>query len=267
MKSIRLVVSDIDSTLYTKESPIPDEFPVLIKKCQNRGILFGLATGRTQELAARFLQQLHPTAPCILANGAFILDAERVLRTHGFHVGKLRPILERACRDGLTVTVSDTQEEYPLFFTPYILEQQQLKNRFWNRIDLDSETLIQKEFVKLMIFDPDRTGKIKPYQAELQQYHDHYWVTSFSDRAVELGPKNCNKATGLKELAKILGIGMNQVMAIGDFSNDLEMIQAAGIGVAVANASDDVKAAADYVTQEPLAIGVMEALHKFCLKE
>lgn len=262
---IRLVVSDVDNTLYRKQVPVPDELPAIVRACRARGIAFGLATGRTRELADRFMKQLQLTDPSVLANGAIIVQGERCIYKRGFQVGRIRDIIRRACDDGLTVTISDEKEERPVVFTPYILEQQRLKNRFWNRIDLDSPELENGEFVKLMIFDPEKTGKIRPYQQELQRYRDYYWVTSFSNQAVELGPKDCNKATGVRELARILGLEMSNVMAIGDFVNDLEMIQQAGIGVAVANASDEIKANADYVTNEPLGYGVIEALRKFCL--
>lgn len=267
MKDIRLVVSDVDNTLCSKTDPIPDSLLPLLQKCSERGILFALATGRTRELAERFIDRLQLTAPCVLANGALIARGDRTLLKHGFQAGLILPILRRACDDGLTVTVSDDRYERPLTFNPYILEQQRLKSRFLNRIDIDSEELRSSRFIKLMIFDPERSGKILPYQQELQQYTDRYWVTSFSKQAVELGPKDCNKATGVRELAAMLGLRMDQVMAIGDYRNDLEMIREAGIGVAVANASDEVKDAADYVTRAHLAYGVMEALEKFCLKE
>lgn len=267
MHDIRLVVSDVDNTLYSKTDPIPDALLPLLERCGEQGILFALATGRTRELAQRFIDRLGLTGPSVLANGALIVQGDDTLLKHGFQVEPILPILRRACDEGLTVTVSDDRKERPLTFNPYILEQQRLKGRFLERIDIDSEALRTGSFLKLMIFDPERTGKILPYQQELQNYTDRYWVTSFSRQAVELGPRDCNKATGVRELAGLLGLRMDQVMAIGDFCNDLEMIREAGIGVAVANASDEIKAAADYVTRAPLALGVMEALEKFCLKE
>lgn len=267
MNDIRLVVSDVDNTLYSKTDPIPESLLPLLRRCSEQRVLFALATGRTRELAQRFIDMLQLTGPCVLANGALITRGSETLVKHGFQVVPILPILRRACDDGLTVTVSDDRTERPLTFTPYVLEQQRLKNRFLNRIDIDSDELLTGTFIKLMIFDPERSGKILPYQQELRQYADRYWITSFSNQAVELGPQNCNKATGVRELAAILGLRMDQVMAIGDFSNDLEMIGESGIGVAVANASDEIKEAADYVTRLPLAYGVMEALEKFCLKE
>lgn len=264
-KKIRLVVSDVDNTLYGKTMPLPAELPEWIRRCEEKGIAFALATGRTRELAVKIIRDLGITSPSVLANGALIVQQDRCLHMEGFTVERIRGIIDRACADGLTVTLSDEREERPVTLTPYIQSQRELKNRFWNLLDLDRCDLSRERFVKLMILDMDHTGKVYAYQQALQAYRDHYWVTSYSNQAVELGPKNCNKATGVRELARILGFGMDQVMAIGDYGNDLEMIREAGIGVAVGNASDEIKAAADYVTSAPMGYGVMEALEKFCL--
>ena len=68
----------------------------------------------------------------------------------------------------------------------------------------------------------------------------------------------------MKELAGLLGVSMDEIMACGDFSNDLEMIRVAGVGVAVNNANDELKEAADYVAKGSFAYGVMEAIETYC---
>jgi len=64
----------------------------------------------------------------------------------------------------------------------------------------------------------------------------------------DLMPKNINKGDGLQALAEYLKIDMRNTLAIGDYDNDVSMIKRAGVGVAVANASESAKAAADLIT-------------------
>ncbi|MBQ7829115.1 MAG: HAD hydrolase family protein [Clostridia bacterium] len=64
----------------------------------------------------------------------------------------------------------------------------------------------------------------------------------------EVVPKGVNKGGALPRLAAALGIEMSKVVAIGDYHNDIAMLRAAGVGVAVANAVDEIKAVADYIT-------------------
>ena len=74
-------------------------------------------------------------------------------------------------------------------------------------------------------------------------------ISFSSDRYIEINAAGVNKGEGLRMLAEMLSIDMAQTMAIGDNFNDLEMIRAAGIGVAVANAPEEIRAAADIVLQ------------------
>ena len=78
-------------------------------------------------------------------------------------------------------------------------------------------------------------------------------------------PNGVTKAYGLEILGKELGIDASEMLTLGDEANDLPMIEYAGIGVAMENATEDVKAAADYVTATNQADGVALAIEKFVL--
>ena len=82
----------------------------------------------------------------------------------------------------------------------------------------------------------------------------------------EILPKGVNKATGLKALAEHLGIPREQIMAIGDENNDIEMIEYAGLGVAMGNAPDTIKALADVTTTSNEEDGVATAIKRYVLQ-
>ena len=77
---------------------------------------------------------------------------------------------------------------------------------------------------------------------------------------------NASKGIALKELSEHLGIKQSEVMAIGDAENDLSMIEFAGTGIAMGNASETIKAAADYTVATNLEDGVKEAFDRWVLK-
>ena len=79
--------------------------------------------------------------------------------------------------------------------------------------------------------------------------------------------KGISKGTSLNQLIQILGIEREEVIAMGDSYNDLEMIEFAGLGVAMGNANDDIKAAADYVTDTNMNDGVAKVVEEFILNE
>ena len=78
-------------------------------------------------------------------------------------------------------------------------------------------------------------------------------------------PKGTTKATALRELAQRLDINPQEIMAIGDANNDIEMLEFAGLGVAMGNSSDYVKKLADYVTDSNDENGVATAIEKLIL--
>ena len=81
----------------------------------------------------------------------------------------------------------------------------------------------------------------------------------------DINLKGISKATGIHRICQRMGIPMEETIAFGDDRNDLEMIREAGIGVAMGNAIDMVKEAADYVTDSCENLGVVKALHHFGL--
>ena len=91
-------------------------------------------------------------------------------------------------------------------------------------------------------------------------------ITSSIPNNMEINAPGVTKGSGLKTLADTLGLAMNQVMACGDSGNDLAMIQAAGYGIAMGNATPDVLAAARYVTDDNNHDGVAKAIETYVLK-
>lgn len=261
---IKLIATDIDGTLIDLAEKIPQQLVDTVRKCREYGIHFVLVTGRTKELVDQIVKTLEISDPYVVANGACIFRESQCIYSQGFQAVSILNILKEADQDGMTVTFSNEYAERAIRQTDYVRWHQEFGGRFKTYISLEDIDWRTEQFQKIMIMDENRTGKIEKYQRLMNDHREEYWVTTYSDMAVELGPKACNKATGLKALTDIMGIRMEEVMACGDFLNDLEMVKAAGIGVAVANAAPELKAAADYVAREQYCYGVMEAIEKYC---
>ena len=92
---------------------------------------------------------------------------------------------------------------------------------------------------------------------------DQYKVIRSVDFMLEFMKRGCSKATGLEKLAKYLNISKEEIIAIGDADNDIEMIQYAGVGVAMKNAKDEIKNLADFVTKSNEEDGVAYVINKF----
>lgn len=267
MPEIKMIVSDVDGTLVDKTERIPQELVDVVRRCQDAGIIFALATGRTNELASPFVDALGITGPCVEANGAYILKQGECLIEHGFSLEPIKEIVQLAHDMELTVTLADTSVERATRVTDYVREHQEIGGRFKELLNIDQIDWEHDRFQKVMFMDEHRLGKIEKIRTMLEPYADIYWITRYSDRAVELGPKDCNKASGVRELAALMGVDMENVMACGDYWNDYEMVSQVGCGVAVGNAMDELKKVAKYVSKNEYAYGVVEAIKKICFGE
>lgn len=261
---IKMIVSDIDGTLIDHTERIFPELKAFVLRCREHGIHFTFATGRTKELAAHLVEELGISDPYVIANGACIFRGEECLLAHGFSALPVLFVLKRADELGLTVTIADTKAERAVRETDYVKEHQKHGNRYRELIDLNTVDFKRQTFQKIMFMDEHKSGKIEEVHRLLKGFESQYWITTYSNQAVELGPLGCNKASGVRELAALMGISMDEIMACGDFYNDMEMIREAGIGVAVANANDSLKQAADYTAKASYAFGVIEAAEKYC---
>ena len=94
---------------------------------------------------------------------------------------------------------------------------------------------------------------------------DECAVTSWNDTGIDIIPKNGGKVAGIRRFMLQHGIAQSEIMAFGDGENDIQMLKFAGVGIAMGNADDEVKAAADYVTDSVDENGIEKALRHFHL--
>ena len=129
------------------------------------------------------------------------------------------------------------------------------------------EELAGHKLTKVIVLDFDNPDSLFDFQAAHEDELSSEFLSMFSDVCfLEYIGKNTNKGEGLKELASHLDIPMENTVACGDERNDIFMVKMAGVGVAVANARDELKAEADYITTVDNNNGaVAEAINKFIL--
>ena len=121
----------------------------------------------------------------------------------------------------------------------------------------------QQDIQKSQFFTMDAQLRARMLQEIPQRFPDLI-ATSALRHNVEINTARANKGEAVLALAERLGCGAENVMSFGDGLNDLSMIQAAGLGVVMDNAPDEVKVCADYITADCDRDGVAAAIEKFC---
>ena len=279
MKDIKLVALDLDGTLFDNSSRISKRNLTAIRSITDKGIHVVISTGRPFEGIP--FDQIKGTGInyAITANGSGIyeistgkclyenaMDEELVtpilnfLLTRDIHMdafigGKgYTPI--QCVETAQKLTVPSSIKNYIIttrtrldnilqFIHENQLKVQKMTLNFYPAAD---GTLIDRETVrKFLVSNPSITTVCGGYNN------------------LEFTRADANKGVGLRKLAEILGVNPDATMAIGDTENDLAIIEAAGIGVAMGNATDAVKARADYVTSTNTKDGVAAAIEHFIL--
>lgn len=279
MKDIKLVALDLDGTLFDNNSRISERNLTAIRSITDKGIHVVISTGRPFEGIP--FDQIKGTGInyTITANGSGIyeistgkclyenaMDEELVtpilnfLLTRDIHMdafigGKgYTPV--QCVETAQKLTVPSSIKNYIIttrtrldnilqFIHENQLKVQKMTLNFYPAAD---GTLIDRETVrKFLVSNPSITTVCGGYNN------------------LEFTRADANKGVGLRKLAEILGVNPDATMAIGDTENDLAIIEAAGIGVAMGNATDAVKARADYVTTTNTKDGVAAAIEHFIL--
>ena len=256
---IKALFFDVDGTLVSfKTHSIPQSAVDAIAEAKRRGVGVYISTGRPMRLINNLGAISHLIDGYIAATGAYCTIGGSVVRCLTIPDGEARALVRMSGEMGfatLVVGVSDLTVINP---TPDVdrLYRQMLNVDYLgegvNVEDVLRQGIIQ--FTPIISLDTER--RLMPV---MEHCVSARWYPDFAD----ITARGADKGTALKVMAGRLGIGVGETMAFGDGGNDKTIIRAAGVGVAMGNAGDDVKAVADYVTTGVDDDGVRNALEHF----
>lgn len=261
---IKLVVCDMDGTMMGRDEVIPSEAAQWIADLERRGILFTVATGRAEGYMRVKAAQMGLRHPYIATNGATIVDKGRAILRRQFAIRPLRDLTAACYAAGMSVIFTFQGEERVEHITPWIALEGEKRGYSYVAQPLTEQEWESLRADKLLIMDITRSGKILAVEEQLRAIPGDFTYTRYRLKALELNEKAANKAAALKVLVRHLGIPMEQVLAVGDDVNDIQLFQTAGHSAAVGNVSENARPYAEYVCQKREFQGVMEAVEKFC---
>ncbi|SHE10853.1 Phosphatase YidA [Chlamydia abortus] len=264
-KTIKLIVSDLDGTLLSEEHRVTESVLRAVNSFTAAGGLFTIATGRTAISARQTIEQLNLTLPMILCNGSVIADRHKVWQQATLAVKELIPFLLEADRQGLSVILFQETGMVTVRRTEDVARFEEKENVHCRQADLESSAWAESMVQKILVIGS--MEKIRSlWENQPSELQEAYSTVQSEDDFFEVLPANQSKGRALQTLLGLLGIDRSEVMAIGNQMNDLDMLEYAGIGVAVANSHPELKSRADYVCSGSCGDGVVEAIETFCTK-
>ena len=254
----RIVSFDLDMTLLDHKTWKITESALKALEILRKDSVIVIASGRNMDLplSVGYRDQIRPDA-VIHMNGTRVAAEGSTLYEHTMDKGLLKRLLTFGQERG--IAIGATMEDGDYYTAPKEVE----------RIDLLrwGETSRRFEDPMKLLELPVRTLAYIGEPDHARELEEHFPECKFPVFAGKTGAdvveKEASKAEGLKRLCEYYGMELSQTVAFGDSMNDLEIISMAGIGIAMGNSVEELKAAADYVTDPIDRNGVWNACRHF----
>ena len=261
----RLMAVDMDGTLLNDKDEITPRTEQAVKALVEKGTVFTLCTGRPLRGVKKYIDQLQLDCPVITYNGAVVvhsrtgeilfsqdMDREEALQVYNLALEKKAMFIVWSRNRLYASELSEKTE----FYEGITNTKATLLENF--------EQLLADGITKMLWYESPET--LDEYIDELKQAGlKNTTFTKSRAYFLEFFSNKTSKAVAMAKLGEYYSIPQAEMVAAGDQTNDLPMIEYAGLGVAMGNAVDSVKAAAGYITNTNVNEGVAEFIEKFLL--
>lgn len=273
MKPIKLIAFDLDGTFLYTDKSVPEENLRALEAAAANGTYIVPASGRIYSGIPEAIRALPFVRYCVTINGAYVYDALRdenlrtaeipaslALRVYAY--ADTQPVIYDCYKDNwgfMTRSMYERAEEYVT--NPGILRLvKTLRTPVESLPDMLREQGTPLQKIQLYVKDMEDKPRII---AELREKFPEVCVTSSLPFNIEINSAAASKGQALAALCEHLGIAPEETLAFGDGTNDCDMLRYAGTGVAMANADEEVKRAADYIAESNDDCGVAKTIRKF----
>ncbi len=258
---VRLIACDMDGTLLNPTFVLSEASRARLPELAERGIHLVLASGRMVSGQRPFHQQLALTTPIIAYNGALVWDVanERAIAHTPVPYELAREAVRVAADEGLHLQYFWDDQFWTIERNSW-MELYEGRTRLTGHVVDDLAAFGPNKAPTKMIIIADPTHAEELVERFRAMFGPSLYVTTTMPEYVELMHPDVSKGRALGQVADAYDIPMSEVMAFGDAPNDSTMIKAAGVGVAMENGHDEVKALADHVTLSNRDDGIVRAL-------
>jgi len=264
----KLIAIDMDGTLLREDKTISSKTKEALKAANSLGVKIVLTSGRPIQGIKNYLNELQLIGKddyVIGLNGAMICNCSdySIISSSETLKGKDLKYIYNKVKELKTYVHAFTRYEDLVNIESKFSEGEEKRiNLKVKVVDFLTETKDDDEILKVVL-EEEKDVLDKITSQIPKELFEEYNVIRSLDFMIEFMKKGCTKANGIEKLAQHLGITREEIIAIGDAINDKEMIEYAGLGVAMGNAEDEIKMQADFITKTNEEDGVAYVIHKF----
>lgn len=263
--TIKLIASDLDGTLLNDQCEISARTKEAVRRAREMGVVFTLATGRMYCSALPFALELGIDVPLITYQGALVKTSisKEVIYHRPLPMELAKEIISIGEKEKYNINVYLNDQIFIHRETEMIRDYSRTVKVPYTVVE-DLSLFLDQDPTKVLFIGEEEPlvslwGKLN------KKFENQAYITKSSPHFLEFTHPKANKGEGILAIAQSLGIKKEEIMAFGDNFNDIELLGAAGIAVAMGNARAELKEKADLVTGTNVQDGVADAIEKFVL--
>ncbi|WP_010238757.1 sugar-phosphatase [Clostridium arbusti] len=262
----KLIAIDMDGTLLKDDKTISKENFDAIQRARKNNVKVVLATGRPVKGIEKYLKELNLIGEdeyAVTFNGAVVqtTTGNHIMAKTLMTLEDLHYLYNLSKELKVNIHAHTTEECITPKSSKYSVLEAELNSIPLTEIDFDNLNE-NTTIVKVMFIDDEKTLD-RVIKALPKDIYEKYTIMRSMPYFLEFLNKNANKGTGVKLLSEKLGIKQNEIICAGDADNDKHMLKYAGLGVAMGNASDNIKEIANFTTKTNEEDGIAYVIDKF----
>ena len=261
---IKLVATDIDGTIFIPEKEFTQGVKDCINKLSRAGIKVVLVTGRMHAAASKIAKDLNLNTPVVSYQGGLVVENGEKLYERYLTEEQTERILIWAKKENIHINLYNDDV---LYSESDCYEVQRYCNNLHTEYKVKNFSEIKKDKInKLLAIDYSNPERITRYEKELQDIFPDLYIVKSTPYFLEFSNPEASKKCAVEFLQNYWELKKEEILTIGDQNNDIALLQAGGLKIAMGNATDELKEIADYITESVYEDGFVKAMKKLCLR-
>lgn len=265
----KLVAIDVDGTLVNDDKKLTNRTIEAIKKASKENVKIVISSARSFYRLKDYLEKLDLLKDeqyTICFNGAVIVQnkTKKTLCSYNFEIEEINELVNIAEKLKTNILLYSMDNVFTEQFPKVIENTKSFRNVKFDIVNFKEKDFKKDKIYKILLVN--NSDNILKIRRELpKELLEKYEITSSIPECIEFVKKGITKSNALNNICEKCNINKSEVIAIGDADNDIQMIDFAGLGVAMENATDLLKEKADYITSSNNNDGVGEVIEKYIL--
>ena len=259
---IKMIATDIDGTIVSAGSDFTPEVRNCIKKLSDKGIKVVLVTGRMHSSAVHVAKDLGLDTPIISYQGGLIKDFNgKTLYQKNLNSNYAKDIIKWAKANNIHINLYIEDKLYVDNDNETV--RKYVDGKYINYTVCSFDDIKIENVNKILAIDYHNADRVSQWVEELKEKYPQLYIVKSTPYFCEIGSIDAKKSNGVEFLCNYWGIKKENVLAIGDQDNDIDLVASGGIGVAMGNASENLKSVAGYITDTVCNNGFVKAVEKY----